>query len=409
MRTFRSIGFFTVFSVVILFAYDWMGSGSIMAKGSNRLKISSFPIPLASPAIQNSLESFITEVRQGMAIESIPGMSLAVVYKGENIVQTGYGITDVDNPYLVNDQTVFRLASLSKGFAPVLVGTLVDEGLMDWDDPVIKYLPDFKLNKAAATRDLTIRNLLSHTTGLPRHAYSNLLNSSVPYRKIVPKLAGVKLPHRPGTIYNYQNVAYSLISDVVEKITGIPYDSLLAERVFKPLEMDNASVGFEKMMATPRFAYPHVRSSKGYSRLEFRNKWYDVGPAAGVNASAGDLSKWLQLMMGYRPDIISPESLAEITRKQIGVSPKEGVMRAWSPMDDSGYGLGWRIVKKDGHEIIFHGGFVNGYRAEIGFCPEEKIGVVLLSNGANSFIGNSLPRFFELYFNRQSQQLISLR
>jgi beta-lactamase class C len=119
-----------------------------------------------------------------------------------------------------------------------------------------------------------------------------------------------------------------------------------------------------------------------------------------VNASAGDLSKWLRLMMGYHPDLLSPQSLAEITRKQIDVSPREGVMRSWSPMEDSGYGLGWRTVTKDGHEIVFHGGFVNGYRAEIGFCPEAKIGIAMVSNGSNHFLRDALPRFFQRFFEQ---------
>lgn len=399
MRFSKTIGFFTLFSVVILFAYDWIGSGSILAKDSARMPISSFPIPITTPALQDKLESFVGEMRQAMAIESIPGMSLAVVYDSQVVLRTGYGVTDLDNPFLVNDETVFRLASLSKGFAPVLVGILVDEGVLDWDDPVAKYLPDFKLKKKSATESLTIRHLLSHTTGLPRHAYSNLLNMSVPYRDIVPRLAKVNVYHQPGTIYNYQNVVYSLIGDVVEQATGITYDSLLTTRIFQPLEMANASVGFDNMSSTPRAALPHARGGSGYYRLDFRDKWYDVAPAAGVNASAGDLGKWLQLMMGQHPEIISPESLAEITKKQINVSPREGVMKAWDPMTDSGYGLGWRMVEKDGYKIIFHGGFVNGYRAEIGFCPELKIGVAMLSNGANQFLRDALPRFFERFFD----------
>lgn len=399
MRISRSIGFFTVFTVLILSVYGWIGSDNIMARENTRMPISSFPIPTTTPVLQHKLENFINEVRQAMAIESIPGMALSVVYEGQEILRTGYGITDLDNPFLVNENTVFRLASLSKGFAPVLVGMLVDEGVLGWDDYIVDYLPGFRLKTVKATEDLTIRHVLSHTTGLTRHAYSNLLNSSVPYRDIVPKLHRVSVPHQAGSIYNYQNVAYSLIGDVVEQATGIPYDSLLNERIFKPLEMNTASVGYEKMLATPRAAQPHARNRTGYYRLDFRNKWYDVLPAAGVNASVSDLAKWLQLMMGQHPELISPESLAEITSKQIGVSPKEGVMRAWEPMEDSGYGLGWRTVRKNGHDIVFHGGFVNGYRTEIGFCPDIGIGVAILSNGANHFIREALPRFFEPFLH----------
>lgn len=403
MRISKTIGFFIIFSVAILFTYEWMGSGSILARESAVMPIGSFPVPTTEPALQRTLDAFIPKVKEAINREGIPGLSVAVVYGGQEIFLKGYGITDLEQPHPVNEQTVFRLASLSKGFAPVLVGMLVEDGLLDWDDPIVKYLPDFKLKDSVATRELTIRHVLSHTTGLPRHAYSNLLNQSVPYPEIVLSLAGVPLAHSPGSSYNYQNVAYSLIGDVVEQATGITYDSLLTERLFIPLRMKKASVGFEKMSATPKAAMPHRRNGKGYYRLDFKNKWYDVSPAAGVNASARDMAKWLQLLLGYQPELLSPEILAEISKKQIDVSPREGVMRSWRPLEDSGYGLGWRTLEKEGRKIVFHGGFVNGYRAEIGFCPQEKIGIALLSNGSNAFMGDALPAFFEEYFSNTEQ------
>jgi beta-lactamase class C len=360
--------------------------------------LSALPIPTTSPVLQRSLRNFTSDLRTTTNLDGPPGLSLAVIYQGQAVLTTGFGEADIDQNLKVDAKTVFRVASLSKGFAAVLVGILVDEKILDWDDLVVKYLPDFKLHSADATKQLSIRHLLSHTTGLPRHAYSNLLNQSVPYREIVPMLQTVALAHEPGTWYNYQNVAYSLIGDIVQKATGISYDSLLKERLFIPLGMTNASLGYEKMQENQNAAQPHSPNDAGYHRLEFNNKWYDVSPAAGVNASAHDLSKWLQLMLGHHPEIISKESLAEITKKQIGVSPQENVMRSWKPLDDSGYALGWRTVEKSGRKIVFHGGFVNGYRAEMGFCPEENIGLALLSNGANHFMRNALPDFFEEYF-----------
>lgn len=405
MRISKGIVFFTVFCLGTLFAYGWMSASGMSASSTNRkpVVLSAFPIPLTTPALQQTLNRFTLNMRSAMATEGIPALAYAVVYDGKTVVSSGFGVTDVDRPQTVDSETVFRLASLSKGFAPVLVGMLVDEGLLKWDDLVTKFLPDFRLKNPEATHQLTIRQLLSHTTGLPRQAYSNLLNQEIPYRKIVPMLAGVNLTHSPGTYYNYQNVAYSLIGDVLEKVSGLSYDSLLTARLFTPLNMQHASVGFAKMQAEAHAALPHGPDAMGYHRLEFKDKWYDVMPAAGVNASVQDMGKWLQLLMGNHPELISANSLQEITRKQIDVSPQESVMRPWKPLDDSGYGLGWRTLEKFGRKIVFHGGFVSGYRAEIGFCASEKIGIVLLSNGANGYMRDALPGFFSDYFAHTDQ------
>lgn len=398
MHISKSIGVAILLALGVLFAYGGMSSNQKSQGGIPFQDLSALPIPTTSPVLQRSLRNFTSDLRTTMNLEGPPGLSLSVVYEGQGVLSTGFGDVDVHKNLNVDTQTVFRVASLSKGFAAVLVGILVDEKVLDWDDLVIKYLPNFQLHSAEATRQLSIRHILSHTTGLPRHAYSNLLNQSVPYREIVPMLQNVAVAHQPGTWYNYQNVAYSLIGDIVQKATGIAYDSLLQERLFIPLGMTDASLGYEKMQENQNIAQPHSPDASGYHRLDFNNKWYDVSPAAGVNASARDLTKWLQLMLGHYPEIISAESLAEITKKQIGVSPQENVMRAWKPLDDSGYALGWRTVEKSGRKIIFHGGFVNGYRAEMGFCPEENIGLAMLSNGANQFMRDALPDFFEKYF-----------
>ncbi|MCB0630682.1 MAG: beta-lactamase family protein [Lewinella sp.] len=351
--------------------------------------------------MQSCIRDFTISLKEDMQNQRLPGVAVAIVYEGQPVMVTGFGQTDLDHPFLVNDKTVFRIASLSKGFAAVLVGVLVDEGILSWDDPVIKYLPDFKLQDPDATRHLTIRHLLSHTTGLPRHAYSNLLNQSVPYRDIIPMLKNVPLAHAPGSSYNYQNVAYSLIADVVEHATGLSYDSLLVDRLFRPLDMQTASVGYQNMVKMSHAAYPHSPDSNGYHRLEFQDKWYDVSPAAGVNASAEDMAKWLQLMMGHHPEVLSAASLQEITRSQIEVSPRENVMRSWRPLESCGYAMGWRTAEKWEKKFVFHGGFVNGYRAEIGFCPEEKLGIAVLSNGANSIMKDILPNFFDRYLREK--------
>ncbi len=349
-----------------------------------------------SPKEQDALDEFESWLDTSFVEFGPPGLAVAVLKGNEVVMEKTFGVLDVETQQSVQPNSVFRLASVSKGFAPVLTGILVQEGCLHWDDLVAAYLPDFALNDPAATKQLSLRHVLSHTTGLPRHTYSNLLNMNVPYQEILPVLKEVELSHPVGTWYNYQNVAYSLIGDVIEQATGMSYGEALAERIFQILGMEGASTSHGAIAGCQNTAMPHGPDAEGYHRIALRDKFYSVGPAAGVNANLEDMEEWLRLLMGYRPDVIDSTALQALFQPQADVAPIEGVMRAWRPMDVSAYGMGWRLVEKDQKHYVFHGGFVNGYRSEIGFCQEQGLGIVLLSNGSSRFVGDALPHFFSL-------------
>jgi len=353
-------------------------------------------IPILSLKEQNALDEFEDWLDAEFESAGPPGLSLAVVKGNQSVFRKTRGVLDVETQDTVNAQSIFRLASVSKGFAPVLTGILVQEGCLNWDDLITGYLPDFALKEKEATQSLTIRHVLSHTTGLPRHTYSNLLNMNVPYEEIVPMLKKVDIAHPVGTWYNYQNVAYSLIGDVIKQATGLSYGEALAEKVFQKLGMQQASTSYGAIAGCSNIAMPHGPDQEGHHRIAFKDKFYSVTPAAGVNASLEDMERWLSLLMGYQNEIIDSTYLQTLFQPHAEVAPREGVMRSWRPMDVSAYGLGWRLVEKEGKHYVFHGGFVNGYRSEIGFCQESGVGLVLLTNGSSHFMKEALPHFFEL-------------
>ncbi len=352
--------------------------------------------PKLSLKEQNALAEFERWLDAEFYAAGPPGLSLAIVKGEQSVFRKTLGVLDVETQDTVNAQSVFRLASVSKGFAPVLTGILVQEGCLNWDDLISGYLPDFALKEKEATQSLTIRHVLSHSTGLPRHTYSNLLNMNVPYEEIVPMLKNVDIAHPVGTWYNYQNVAYSLIGDVIKQATGLSYGEALAEKVFEKLGMQQASTTYGAIAGCSNIAMPHGPDQAGHHRIAFKDKFYSVAPAAGVNASLEDMERWLSLLMGYQNDIIDSTYLQTLFQPHVEVAPREGVMRSWRPMDVSAYGLGWRLVEKEGKHYVFHGGFVNGYRSEIGFCQESGIGMVLLTNGSSHFMKDALPYFFDL-------------
>lgn len=355
--------------------------------------------PKVNAALRAAIHDFRHSLEESMASEGFPGAAFAVVKDGRMIYAAAFGVKSAGSADSIDLNTVFRIASLSKGFAPVLAGMLVDDNLLGWDDRVKSYVPSLELKTAEATEALTLRHVLSHSSGLPNQSYSNLLNSNVPYEDILPQLKRVKITHAPGTYYSYQNVVYSLSGNVIEAVSGKRYNDLLAERIFAPLGMETASTGYEAMRRSSNAAMPNVRTKRGYAPTALAERYYSVSPAAGINASVKDMAQWMVFMLGHRPDLLSRRSLQEICSPQVSVSEREGPMRRWRPLEEKSYGLGWRILGKSGRKIVYHGGFVNGYRSEMVMFPEEDLGIVLLCNSVNGFVGRSMPLFYGLYFD----------
>jgi len=188
------------------------------------------------------VDEFLVSIDSLFALNQVPGMAISIVKDGEVVENRVWGYSDLNTKKKLDTLSVFRLASVSKGFAPFIVGKLVDRGFIHWDDPVKKYLPNFQLHSNSATENLTVRHLLSHTTGLPRHTFSNLLDQEQDINLIVQKLKEVPLRHSPGSYYDYQNVTYGLLANVVESVTKRSYSQLLQEWIFDPAGMNTSLV-----------------------------------------------------------------------------------------------------------------------------------------------------------------------
>jgi beta-lactamase class C len=175
---------------------------------------------------------------------------------------------------------------------------------------------------------------------------------------------------------------------------------MLEKRIFHPLRMRDASADpsvFTKR--NPNLALPHVRTKEGYQALSENIGYYNIAPAAGVNVSINDMSIWLLALLGNKPDIIDTAVLRKIATPVV-VSPlKWRYTRHWGKVDSKYYSLGWRIYQYKGRKIVYHGGYVKGYRTEIAFCPEEKLGMAFLQNSPNGVASLSVPTFFTLYFD----------
>lgn len=346
-----------------------------------------------------------------VADQRVPGLALAIVHNGRVLSARGYGITDVRAAEPVDAHTVFRLASLSKSFAGTIAGVLVSEGALRWDSKVVDYMPGLRLVNPGAAQQVTVADVLSHRVGLPRHTYDRDIEAGTDYTTLVQRLSAANMSCAPGDCYGYQNVAFSLVGDVVFATSGQFFSEAVSRRLFKPLGMNDASYGLDGIQASPRWAKPHVRASRGWTSLMPKPTYYRVAPAAGVNASISDMAQWLIAHTGHRPDVLPAPLLATLHSPIVG-TPGEMRSRAGSwrseRLNAAGYGLGWRVYDYAGHRVVFHGGAVQGYRGVMAMVPESDFGMVVLWNSESSLPSGLMPTILDRALGLQQHRWLDV-
>jgi beta-lactamase class C len=350
-------------------------------------------MPLASGFDVRMFEAMAREL---VANQRVPGLAMAIVHDGKVLSARGYGITDVRAAEPVDARTVFRLASLSKSFAGTVTGMLVADGALRWDSRVNDFMPALRFSDPTAAQRLTVADVLSHRVGLGHNTYDRDIERNADYHDLVQKLAFAPMHCAPGDCYSYQNVAFSLVGDVVFAATGQFFSEAVASRIFKPLGMNDASYGLEGIQASARWARPHVRAGGGWTSLTPKPTYYRVAPAAGVNASITDMAQWLLAQGGHRPDVL-PAPLLATLQTPLVATPGEIRGSSWrrERLNDAGYGLGWRVYDYSGHRVVFHGGAVQGYRGLMAMMPDRDLGVVVLWNSESSLPSGLLPTILD--------------
>lgn len=344
-----------------------------------------------------------------VADQRIPGMAMAIVHNGQILSARGYGITDVRNAEPIDAHTVFRLASLSKSFAGTLTGLLVNDGTLRWDSKLVDYMPSFQLVDPNAARTITVADLLSHRVGLTHNTYDRDLENYADYRVLTQKLAYAPLSCQPGTCYGYQNIAFSLIGDVVFAATGDFYSQEVQRRLFKPLGMNDASLGLEGITAASRWAKPHVRARGGWASVTPKPTYYQLPPAAGVNASASDMAQWLIAQTGHRPDVL-PLPLLATLHQPLVETPGEIRGSSWrrQRLGSAGYALGWRVFDYAGHRVVFHAGAVQGYRGMVALLPERDLGIAVMWNSESGLPTGLLPTMLDRAIGMPAQRWLDV-
>lgn len=323
------------------------------------------------------------------------GGAMTIVYNGQVVFVKPYGVKKRGTCDSVNLHTRFRLASVSKGFAGVLAVKMAEREVIDLDMPIISYLPSLHLSNQYNQEHVTLRHVLSQSSGLLGYSFDPYVESGLSYNQIYQKLYVAKIDAKPGERYAYQNVIFSLLDTVLQLQTGRFYGDLMKENIFQPLGMTDASVGFSDFVDSKNFAYPHkMLSSKTltYKVCDLNSRYYCTAPAAGVNASISDMGQWLKAILGYSPLVVSERVRNEIGTPYVPISTKNS--RYWGGgLQSKDYGLGWRVFNYKGDTLLYHGGYVQGYRSEVVVWKNKHIGMAMLLNSPNALAQKAVPFF----------------
>lgn len=346
-------------------------------------------LEVLAPAYAPQLDALSTTLAGKLDELHIPGLALAIVRDDALVYARGFGLADVESQKPVTPETLFAIGSTTKAFTATLVGMLVDEGKLAFDDPVTKVLPWFTLPvQASKGETVCYRDLLAHRTGFVR---MDMLwhGTSVPADEILHTAIGAEplFPFREE--FQYNNVMYLAAGRACSEVTGLSWSELIQQRFFEPLGMQSSDTSVTVAQADPRLAlgYAWKASEKRFERLPMRNL-DSIAPAGSINSNVLDMTRWVRFQLaggafeGRR--LVSEASFAETWKTHNVVSPEVR------------YGLGWFLRAWHGQPYVEHGGNIDGFAAQVSLLPEAKLGVVMLCNvSATPLQGAIGPMVFE--------------
>ncbi|AZZ97018.1 serine hydrolase [Pseudoalteromonas sp. R3] len=325
-------------------------------------------------------------VVEAMETFHIPGIALAVVERSEVVLAKGFGVRHVAYPDKVDANTLFGIASNSKAFTAAALAMLVDEGKLSWDDRVIKHIPEFRLADPYATREMTIRDLLSHRSGLGKGAGDLMIwpDTDKTMSDLLEGIAHLPVNSSFRSEYAYNNLMFVVAGEVVHRVTGQDWRTFVEQRMFKPLGMNTSKAGFSRIPAqNTNWATGSIYWENQLTPF-FIDYLEDFRGAGAIASSANDMSRWLltQLSQGQIPEgkrLFSSEQQTQMWLPHIMRAPsKEG--KKYYQQQFRGYGLGWAIEDYFGHKKVGHGGGILGMVSQVAMIPGKELGVVVLSN-----------------------------
>jgi len=350
------------------------------------------PLSPKAERAKELLTGFDASIEKALADYQVPGLVVGVVVDGHVVYAKGFGYRDLEQKQPMTPETLFAIGSCTKAFTAFAMGNLVDEGRLEWDQPVIDILPEFRLWDQYATVNLTIRDILTHRSGMPRHEFV-WYNSKMSKSEMLKRIRYLQPSFDIRERYQYGNLMYFTAGLAMEQAAGKPWEELIREKILNPLNMTHTNFSIEETQKTDNYAFPYLEKGDQLKKIPFRSLSL-IGAAGSINSTLDDMMHWIQMQVGggvYKNQaLISPATLQELHAAQVIVpgapETKETLLYA--------YGIGWAVLSYRGHYLVSHDGVSDGFTSVVALLPAENIGLVILSNKNMT----SLPRYlsFEL-------------
>lgn len=348
----------------------------------------------AAPATAQTAELAGLDSYIQAAVEDweIPGLAIAVVKDDSVIFARGYGEREFGTGQPVDEHTLFAIASTTKAMTVAGLGMLVDEGVIDWDDRVIDHLPWFQLEDEYVTRHATIRDLLTHRTGVSR---DDQVWIAAPLNRdeIVRRARYLPQQNQFREAYRYNNIMYMTAGEVLAAAADMEWEEFVEERLFEPLDMDRSTPRSTVVDTRSNVTSSHVRRD-GRTLVADRRNYDALGPAGSVFSSARDMAQWVRMHLnggtyeGQR--LLEEESIREMHSPQMVMRISENERERFPTRNFSAYGLAWRMQDYHGRKVVQHTGSVNYTRTQVGMIPSENIGFVAMANLSSSSLQSAL-------------------
>jgi CubicO group peptidase (beta-lactamase class C family) len=331
----------------------------------------------------------------------VPGFAMAIVKDDKVIFAKGYGVRKLGEQTPVDEHTLFAIASNTKAFTAAAIALLVDEGKLKWDDPATKYLPGFQLYDPYVTRELTVRDLLSHRSGLATFG-GDLLWYDTTYKsdEILRRIRYLKPTSSFRSRFGYQNIMFLAAGQIVANVSGKNWEQFIRERFLTPLGMTSTQTSIKTFKSTDNIASPH-NELDGKMRVVRYSNVDGVGPAAALNSSVADMAQWIRLQLGRGTyegkQFFSRKVAREMWSPQTIIPIGEQAEKFNPTRHFNTYGLGWFLSDYHGRKVASHGGGLDGMISQVGMMPEENLGVVVLTNSETPLASIMVNKVFDLF------------
>lgn len=333
--------------------------------------------PLTSKAIDSLAE-------RSMKAFNVPGIAVAIIKDGKVIHSKGYGVRSLRTMQKTDENTLFGIASNSKAFTAAALGILIDEGKLKWDDKVRDYIPEFKLYNPYVTEEFTIRDLLTHRSGMGLGAGDLMFfpdSSDFTLKDIIYNLRFLKPVSSFRTKYDYDNNLYIIAGEVVKRVSGMSWDEFVEERIFKPLGMTHTAASFDRLKDTSDIIDAHAEV-EGKVQVIARSSLKVGHSAGGINSSIADLSKWVMLQLAHGKYDGNRQLFSDNVHEEMWTPQTIIPVRNPGPYNThfAAYGLGFGISDVKGYKQLSHTGGLEGMVTQITMIPELNLGIIVLTN-----------------------------